>query len=102
MAINGCWGHFNGSDLHPIPKDLKNPTNMEKLATQQWDHEDDIAGYLMTQHLPDKIILDIEKLASTEEQWDAISSIFTAKTDFMQTDLHQSFMDMKCPKGGDI
>jgi len=25
-----------------------------------------------------------------------------AKTDFMQTDLHQSFMDMKCPKGGDI
>jgi len=102
MAINVRWGHFNGSDLRPVPKDLKNPTNVEKQAAQQWDREDDIAGYLMSQRLPDEIILDIEEFATTEEQWDAISAIFTAKTDFMQTDLHQSFMDMKCPKGGNI
>jgi len=48
MAINGCWGHFDGSDLCPIPKDLKNPTDAEVQAVQHWDHEDDVAGYLMS------------------------------------------------------
>jgi len=102
MAINGCWGHFDGSDLRPILKDPKHPTDAEDQAIQCWDRKDDVAGYLMSQRLPDEIIMDIEQHSTTQEQWEALCSTFTAKTDFMQTDLHQSFMDMKCPKGGDI
>jgi len=102
MAINGHWGHFDSLDPHPVPKDLKHPTDVEDQAIQCWDHKDDVAGYLISQCLPDKISLDIEKYTTTQEQWDALSSIFTTKTDFMQMDLHQSFMDMKCPKGGNI
>jgi len=102
MMVNGCWGHFDGSDPCPIPKDPKHPTDAELQAMQHWDHEDEVAGYLISQCLPDEIILDIEEFATTEEQWDAISTIFTAKTNFLQMDLHQSFMDMKCLKGGDI
>jgi len=102
MTINGRWGHFNGSDLRPIPKDPKHPTDTELQAAQHWDCEDEVAGYLMSQRLPDEIILDIEEFATTKEQWDAISTIFTVKTNFMQTDLHQSFMDMKCLKGGNV
>jgi len=102
MAINGCWGHFDGLDLHPILKDPKHPTDTKEQAIYHWDHEDNIAGYLMSQHLLDEITLDIEKYTTTQKQWDALSGIFTMKTDFMQMDLHQSFMDMKCPKGGNI
>ena len=102
MAINGHWGHFDSSDPRPIPKDSKHPTDVEDQAIQRWDHEDDIAGYLMSQCLPNKIIMDIKQHSTTQEQWEALCSTFTAKTDFMQMDLHQSFMDMKCPKGGDI
>jgi len=102
MAINGRWGHFDGSDPRPVPKDPKHPTDAEEQAAHHWDREDDVAGYLMSQRLPDEIILDIEEYTTTQEQWDALSGIFTAKTDFMQMDLHQSFMDMKCPRGGDI
>jgi len=102
MAINGCWGHFDSSDPRPVPKDWKNPTDAEVQAIQHWDREDDVAGYLMSQRLPDAIIMDIEKHKTTQEQWEALCCIFSAKTDFMQTDLHQSFIDMKCPKGGDI
>jgi len=102
MAINGRWGHFDGSDPRPVPKDSKHPTDVEDQAIQRWDREDNVAGYLMSQRLPDEIIMDIEQHSTTQEQWEALCSTFTAKTDFMQTDLHQSFMDMKCPKGGDI
>ena len=31
-----------------------------------------------------------------------ISHIFTAKTEYAMTDLHQFFLDMKCLRGGDI
>jgi len=102
MAINGRWGHFDGSDPRPVLKDPKHPTDAEDQAIQRWDCEDNVAGYLMSQRLPDEIIMDIKQHSTTQEQWEALCSTFTAKTDFMQTDLHQSFMDMKCPKGGDI
>ena len=84
MAINGRWGHFDGLDPRPVPKDPKNPTNAEILAIQQWDREDDVAGYLMSQRLPDAIIMDIEEHKTTQEQWVALCCIFLAKTDFMQ------------------
>jgi hypothetical protein len=53
------WGYFNGSNACPIPKDLSHPTDVEELAAQQWDCEDETAGYLMSQCLPNSVILDI-------------------------------------------
>ena len=96
------WGYFDGSNARPVPKDPSHPTDAEELAAQQWDCEDETAGYLMSQRLPDSVILDIGDFTTTREQWDAISSIFTAKTEYAMTDLHQSFLDMKCPRGGDV
>jgi hypothetical protein len=75
---------------------------VEELAAQQWDCKDEMAGYLMSQHLPDSVILDIGNFTTMQEQWDVISSIFTAKTKYAMTDLHQSFLDMKCPRRGDV
>jgi hypothetical protein len=46
--------------------------------------------------------LDIKYLPTTKEQWDIISCTFTAKSDYAKINLYQAFMDMKCPKGGDI
>jgi hypothetical protein len=61
-----------------------------------------MAGYLMSQHLPNSVILDIGDFTTMQEQWDTISCIFTAKTNYALTDLHQSFLDMKCLRGGDV
>jgi hypothetical protein len=56
----------------------------------------------MSQRLPDLVILDIGDFTTTQKQWDAIYSIFMTKTEYAMTDLHQSFLDMKCPRGGDV
>jgi hypothetical protein len=58
--------------------------------------------YLLSEHLPSNINLDIEYLPTTKEQWDIISCTFTAKSDYVKTNLYQAFMDMKCPKGGNV
>ena len=96
------WGYFDGSNARPVPKDPDHPTDAEELAAEQWDREDETAGYLMSQRLPDLVILDIGDFTTTREQWDVICSIFTAKTEYAMTDLHQSFLDMKCPRGGNV
>src|SRR5437899_12751169 len=61
-----------------------------------------MASYLMSQCLPNLVILDIRDFTTTQGQWDVIFSIFMTKTEYAMTDLHQSFLDMKCPRGGDI
>jgi hypothetical protein len=102
MRHTHWWGYFNGSNMRPIFKDPDHPMDVEELAAQQWDCKDKMASYLMSQYLPNLVILDIRDFTTTWEQWDAISSIFTAKTEYAITDLHQSFLDIKCPRGGDI
>jgi hypothetical protein len=96
------WGYFNGSNTHPFPKDPSHPMDTEELAAQQWDCKDETAGYLISQRLPNSVILDIGDFTTIWEQWDAISCIFMAKTKYAMTDLHQSFLDMKCLRGGNV
>ena len=102
MLITGRWGYFIGATMHPAPKDLDNPTTMETQEGLEWDREDAITSYLLSKCLPNDINLDIEQLPTTEEQWNAVCRTFTAKSDYAKTNLYQSFMDMRCPKGGNV
>jgi hypothetical protein len=88
--------------VHLISKDPSYPIDTEELAAQQWDYEDEMAGYLMSQCLSDSVILDIRDFTTMWEQWDIISCIFTAKTKYAMTELHQFFLDMKCLRGGNV
>ena len=58
--------------------------------------------YLLDQRLHEKTTLDIEVCATTKDRWDMIKRKFTAKSKYAKADLYQSFLDMKCPKGGNI
>ena len=102
MRHTRWWGYFDGSKVHPIHKDPDHPMDTEELTPKQWDCKDKMAGYLISQCLPDLVILDIGDFTTMQEQWDTISCIFMAKTEYAMTDLHQSFLDMKCPRGGNI
>jgi len=102
MLATHRWTHFNGTATRPAPRDAANPTSTEKQEASQWDQEDAIAAYLLSLRLPDDIAMDIELLPTAKEQWDAVCGTFTPKSEYAKMDLHQSFLDMKCPKGGDV
>jgi len=102
MMLAGHWGYFDGSDTKPNPKDPANPTDTEISVQKQWDRDDTIAQCLLSQHLPDELAMDMEKYPTIKEQWDVVSVLFAAKSKYAKTDLHQAFLNMHCPKGGDV
>ena len=102
MMLAGRWGYLDGSDARPIPKDPDNPMDTKKLEGRQWVRDNTIAQCLLSQRLPDKLAMDMEKYPTVKEQWDVISILFTVKSKYVKTDLHQAFLNMRCPKGGDV
>jgi len=102
MTLAGRWGYLDGSDARPVPKDPDNPTDTEKLEGRQWVRDDTIAQCLLSQRLLDELAMDMEKYPTVKEQWDVISVLFAAKSEYAKTDLHQAFLNMRCLKGGDI
>ena len=102
MTLAGRWGYFDGSDTRPAPKDPDNPTEAEKSDQKQWDRDDTVAQCLLSQRLLDELAMDMEKYPTVKEQWDVISVLFAAKSKYAKTDLRQTFLNMRCPKGSDV
>ena len=102
MIAAGRWGHFDGSSPCPVPKDSHNPTDKEMQVIWQWTRKDQIMDYLLDQHIPKKIALDIMGFRTTKEHWDYIKKHFSAKSEHAKADLYQVFIDMKCPRNTDI
>jgi len=102
MVLAGRWGYFKGTTTAPVPQDPSNPTPAENLEAQRWEREDVITQCLLGQRLPDEISMDMDEYPTVKEQWDALTLLATPKTAHTQANMHQSFLDMQCPKGGDI
>jgi len=102
MMLAGRWGYLDGSDTRPVPKDPDNPMDTEKSDGRQWVRDDTIAQCLLSQRLPDELAMDMEKYPTVKEQWDVISALFAAKSEYAKTDLRQAFLNMRCPKGGNV
>jgi len=102
MILAGRWDYFDGSDMHPIPKDANNLMDTEKTDRKRWDREDVIAQCLLGQCLPIETAMDMESFPTAQAQWNAVNTYFTAKSVYSKADLHQAFLDMRCLKGGDV
>ena len=72
MLVTGRWGYFIGATTHPAPKDPDHPTTVEMEEALQWDREDAIASYLLSERLPSDINLDIEYLSRLTTLWQAV------------------------------
>jgi len=69
MQAMHCWGHIDGTNTCPVPKDTTCPTNVESKAIKQWECKDAITGYLLSIRLPDVITLYIDDRQTVKEQW---------------------------------
>jgi len=96
------WGYFDGTKSHPVPKDKDNPTDTEVEAREKWDYKDLIACYLLSQRLPDTTAIHISGYNTVKEQWEKVSKEFLAKSVYTQNNLEHAFLQMHCPRGGDV
>jgi len=96
------WGHFDGSEPCPVPKDIANPTDMEIEAARHWDRDNQIAWNLLNKQLPDTTMLEVRQYKTAKERWHVVTQEFMAKSAYARNALHCSFVDMRCPKGGDV
>jgi len=69
-------------------------TAKELAAQHQWDKNERSAKSLLTQKIPDSTLMWIHLKKTVKEHWDAIVEEYTLKGAYVQTDLHQKFMDM--------
>jgi hypothetical protein len=69
---------------------------------ERWDSEDQIAGYLLIQQLPDLTAMEASQLTTAKERWEMVQKEYTAKSKYVRNDLEQAFLEMCCPKGGEV
>lgn len=102
MKVSRRWLYFTGQRKCPQPADPDNHTEAEIEATEQWEYDDSVASYLLSQRLPDTTVMRLSSCPTTKERWDMVTREFQAKSAYAQADLHQSFLEMRCAKGGDV
>ena len=102
MKVNRRWGYFTGTKKCPVPADPSNVTEDKGKKIEAWEYSDSIAGYLLSQCLPDITVMRLTSCDMTKEKWDMVTSEYQAKSSYAQADLQQSFLDMRCVKGGDV
>ena len=102
MKVMRRWQYFTGTYPRPVPADLNHLTKDETDAMIQWDYDDAISSFFLSQKLPDTTEIRLVNCISTKEQWDTVTKEYQAKSPFAQGDLCQAFLDMRCTKGGDV
>jgi transposase InsO family protein len=102
MEANRKWGHFDDSTPRPDPADTSKPTDEEKKAMSDWDQEEVVARYLLSQRLPDSTAVRLKAITSVKERWDKVKAEFSIKSQYAETDLLTAFNEMRCPRGGDV
>ena len=74
----------------------------ESKAIEKWEHEDAVASYLLSQRLPDITVMRLTSCLTAHDRWEMVTKEYQAKSAYAQADLHQSFLEMRCAKGGDV
>ncbi len=102
MRVTRRWGYFTGARPCPKPKVADKPTEGKSKAIEKWEHKDAVASYLLSQCLPDITVTCLTSCLTAHDQWDMVTKEYQAKSAYAQANLHQSFLEMCCAKGGDV
>jgi hypothetical protein len=102
MKVTCQWDHFTGAKPCPKPKVTDKPTDAKREAIEKWEHEDAVASYLLSQRLLDITVICLTNCLTAHDQWEMVTKEYQAKSAYAQADLHQSFLEMCCAKGGDV
>ncbi len=102
MQVARRWPYFEGTIPCPSPKDPVKVPDDKRKALDDWKFEDLAARYLLSQRLPDSIVIWLYSLTTTKARWDHLVFEFTTQSIYAQNDLEEAFFNMCCAKGEDI
>ena len=94
----GFWDHFDGSASPPSMSESS--TAAETAAKNQWDKDKRSAKALLTQRLPDSIVMEIHSKKTVKECWEAVVKEYTAKGVHAQMEIQAKFLMLRCPEKG--
>ncbi len=96
------WGYFDGSFTWPMAIDPDLPMATETSEIEKWDYDDEVAWCALLQRLPDDTALRLNSFLTAASRWKDVEAEYTIKMVFTQSDLKASFLEMRCPKDGDV
>jgi hypothetical protein len=100
VEAKGFWGHFDGTSMCP---ELSSPATAEETAAKnQWEKDKWSAKSLLTQKIPDSMLMQVHSKMSMKEQWEAIVKEYTDKGAYAQTELRSKFLESRCPDKGNV
>jgi len=102
METADQWHHFDSSEPCPVPVDSDHPTTAETQELKRWDCKDWIACNLLNKCLPNETMREVQQYPTVKEKWDIVKQQFMVKSTYVWNALHWLFINMQCPKGGDI
>ena len=100
VEAKGFWGHFNGTVSRPTATDPDVPTATETAAIAQWDKDERSAKSLLTQKLPNSMVVMVHGKMTVRERWEVVVKEFSKKSAYAQADMQAKFMAMRCPDKG--
>src|SRR5580765_656103 len=68
VEAKGYWGHFDGTT--PILDLPDKPTTKETAAKDQWEKDERSAKSLLTQKLPDSMLMKVHMKPSVRDRWE--------------------------------
>ena len=80
MKVTRRWAYFTGILPCPEPADASKPTKDEAELIVQWEYEDSVASYLLSQRLPDTTEMRLASCSTTKERWDMVTKEYQAKS----------------------
>ena len=66
------WGHFDGTQACPTPKDAANPTFVERQATKEWQCQDVVVRGHLSPRLLDWIFIRLVNHKTAKGHWEQL------------------------------
>ena len=80
IKVTCRWLYFTRSNPKPKAKNPKSLIDTKIKAATQWEYQDSMASYLLSQHLLDTTVMRLNSHVTMEEWWTAVTKEYQAKS----------------------
>jgi hypothetical protein len=96
MEANYKWGHFDRSSKRPASVDPDKPTDEEKAVQVDWDQNETVAKYLLTQRMLDSAAVRLRPITLVVDRWTKVKNEYSITSQYAEVDLLTAFSELRC------